>query len=45
MVRTIVMGSCVSVQGIFVKALGNGKIMVRVGSQTYTGRPVGQTAA
>jgi hypothetical protein len=40
MVRTIVLGSCVSVQGTFVKTLANGDMVVRVGERTYAGRPV-----
>ena len=40
MVKTIQVGTCVSVQGKLVKKLANGRIMVRVGSQIYTGRPV-----
>ena len=45
MLRTIMLGSCVSVQGIVVRYLSNGKIIVRVGSKTYEGFPVLQTAA
>lgn len=41
MVRTILIGSCVSVQGTFVRALENGRIMVSVGKQTFTGLPIG----
>lgn len=37
---TIILGTCVSIQGIFVKKLANGFVMVRVGDRTYTGRPV-----
>ena len=40
MVRTIMIGSCVSIQGIFVKVLDDGKICVRVGEQLFNGRPV-----
>ena len=40
MLRTIVMGSCVSVQGIFVRQLENGKVIVRVGSRMFEGVPV-----
>lgn len=40
MLRTITMGSCVSVQGTYVRALPNGKIIVKVGKQNYEGRPV-----
>ncbi len=40
MLRTIILGSCVSVQGIFVKCLPNGRIVVRVGKQYFEGRPV-----
>ena len=44
MLRTIVLGSCVSVQGTFVRALPDGRIVVRVGGKTFAGRPVQQAA-
>jgi hypothetical protein len=37
---TIALGTCVLIQGIFVKRLANGFVMVRVGDVTYSGRPV-----
>jgi len=40
MIRTITLGSCVSVQGIFVRALGDGRIAIRDGEKTFVGRPV-----
>jgi len=40
MLKTVIMGSCVSVQGKFVKAFGDGRISVRVGSQIFCGYPV-----
>ena len=45
MLRTIVIGSCVSVQGTFVRTLGNGQIAVRVGNQIFSGVPVAAKAA
>jgi hypothetical protein len=45
MIRTIVIGSCVSVQGLFVRALGDGRIAVRDGEKTFVGRPVGASAS
>ncbi len=39
MLKTIVIGSCVSVQGLLEKTLPDGRIWVRVGQQIYTGRP------
>ncbi len=42
MIRTIIVGSCVSVQGMFERDLGNGQIAVRVGQQVYAGKPVGR---
>ena len=45
MLRTIVLGSCVSVQGLFVRNLPGGRIIVRVGEQLYAGRPIGSRAA
>ena len=40
MLRTIMIGSCVSIQGIFVKALSNGLVRVSVGNKIYDGTPV-----
>ena len=40
MLKTILMGSCVLVQGIFVKRLADGQIAVKVGDQIYSGKPV-----
>jgi hypothetical protein len=40
MLRTITIGSCVSVQGLFVSQLANGKIVVQVGNDTFIGTPV-----
>lgn len=40
MIRTITLGSCVSVQGIFVRAFGDGRITIRDGDKTFVGRPV-----
>jgi hypothetical protein len=44
MLRTITLGSCVSVQGLLVKKLDNGKIVIRVGDRIYEGMPVAKTA-
>ena len=40
MLRTIILGSCVSVQGILERTLPDGRISVRVGEQLFTGLPV-----
>ncbi len=40
MIRTITIGSCISVQGTFERQQTNGNIVVRVGTQTYEGKPV-----
>ena len=45
MLRTITLGSCVSVQGTFIRTLDDGKIMVRVDEKTYIGFPVKARAA
>jgi hypothetical protein len=45
MLKTIVIGSCVSVQGTFVRRLANGDISVRVGTKIYSGKPVSTQAA
>ena len=44
MLRTITVGSCVSIQGAFVKALPDGRIAVRVGNTVYKGYPVAKAA-
>lgn len=40
MLKTITIGSCVSVQGLLVAKLADGKIVVRVGDKTYAGHAV-----
>ncbi len=40
MYKTIMMGSCIAVQGLFIRAMGNGKIAIRVGSKEFVGFPV-----
>lgn len=40
MIRTITLGSSVFMQGIFVKALENGLVRIRIGEVTYDGYPV-----
>jgi hypothetical protein len=45
MLRTILLGSCVSVQGIFERQLENGKILIRVGDRLFEGIPVTKKAA
>ncbi|WP_191286862.1 hypothetical protein [Aliiroseovarius zhejiangensis] len=40
MLRTIVLGSCVMVQGQFVRDLPDGRIVVRVDDRLFAGRPV-----
>ena len=45
MLRTITLGSCVSVQGLFVRELPNGLVEVRVGDRIFTGYPVAKRAA
>ncbi|HRM74064.1 MAG TPA: hypothetical protein PLI13_05065 [Paracoccus sp. (in: a-proteobacteria)] len=40
MIRTITIGSCISVQGVFERQQANGNIVVRVGPKTYEGKPV-----
>ncbi|MFY0633556.1 MAG: hypothetical protein JXQ91_07075 [Vannielia sp.] len=41
---TIVLGSCVSVQGQLVKELPDGKVMIRVGDKLYRGVPASKVA-
>lgn len=40
MLKTITIGTCISVQGTFVRALQNGKIAVSVGQRIFEGVPV-----
>lgn len=42
MIRTINIGSCVSVQGLFVSQLADGKIVVKVDEKHFVGFPVSQ---
>ncbi|MFK7874528.1 MAG: hypothetical protein AB8B71_01945 [Paracoccaceae bacterium] len=44
MLRTITIGSAISVQGTFVRSLPDGRIMVRVGASIFSGAPVNQAA-
>lgn len=44
MLRTITIGSALSVQGVYVATLPDGRITVRVGDRLYTGTPVHQAA-
>ena len=45
MLRTIILGSCVLVQGVFVRTLADGNIAVRVGDRVFAGRPVAKPPA
>ena len=40
MLRTITLGSCVSVQGTFVRAMPDGRIAVQVDNTVYSGVPI-----
>lgn len=44
-IRTIILGSCVSVQGLFVRQLSDGTIAVKVGEKTFVGVPVAARVA
>lgn len=44
MLKTIMLGSCVSVQGIFVRNLADGRMLIRVGEKMFAGRPVNRAA-
>jgi len=44
MLCTIIIGSCVSVQGTFVRELPDGRIVVRVGHRIFVGTAVRQAA-
>ena len=40
MLRTITIGSYLQIQGLFVRTLENGKVIVAVGDREYEGKPV-----
>lgn len=44
MLRTIIMGTCVQVQGTFVRKLSDGRIIVSVGDRRFAGMPVSAAA-
>ncbi|MEB8388897.1 hypothetical protein OO012_16845 [Rhodobacteraceae bacterium KMM 6894] len=44
MIKTIRLGSCVLVQGIFVKLLPDGRVQVRDGDRVFSGMPVSKAA-
>lgn len=40
MLRTITLGSCISVQGTFVKTMPDGRVVVKVDDMVFSGQPV-----
>lgn len=44
MLKTITLGSTISVQGTYVRALPDGRIVVQVDSRTFSGLPVAGAA-
>ena len=44
MLRTIILGTCVQVQGNFVRALSDGRIVVSVGDRIFAGQPINAAA-
>ncbi|SIO49062.1 hypothetical protein SAMN05444722_2626 [Rhodovulum sp. ES.010] len=44
MIQTIILGSCVSVQGALVGYRPDGRVVVRVGDRLYEGHPVTRAA-
>lgn len=40
MMTAVTLGSSVTIQGIFVRTLANGKVLVRVGKDMFAGKPV-----
>lgn len=45
MLRTITVGTHVSVQGIFVRETQDGRIVVRVGDEVFKGTPIREAKA
>ncbi len=44
MLRTIAVGSAISIQGTYVRALPDGRIVVQLDKSTYAGQPVTKAA-
>jgi hypothetical protein len=44
MLQTIILGTCVFVQGALVKTLSDGRIVVRVGDRLFAGLPANAPA-
>lgn len=44
MLKTITVGSCVSVQGLYVRDLDNGRILVNVEGKNYAGKPASKAS-
>ena len=40
MLRTITVGSCVSIQGLLVRTLSDGKLVIKVDEKLFVGFPV-----
>jgi len=40
MLRTIAVGSCVSIQGLLVRTLSDGKLVIKVDEKLFVGFPV-----
>lgn len=45
MLRTIMVGSCVSIQGLVIKTLADGKMVVKVDEKFFVGHPVSKIRA
>ena len=45
MLKTIMIGRYLSIQGLFVRTTPTGLAVVKVGDKTFTGRPVHKRAA
>ena len=45
MIRTIKIGKYITAQGVFVRALANGHIVIRAGKHMLTGRPISARVA
>lgn len=43
MLRTITLGSCVSVQGIYIKDMPDGRVAVKVDDTVFAGKPIHQS--
>ncbi len=45
MLKTVTLGNYISVQGLWVRNLADGRMVVRVGQKEFVGQPVAKVAS